>query len=136
MTNSNLSSAVKAFIEDNIDLIDAEDFIAVYNKAYDDMYDNQFVRELTRVFEQSGLDVYEAREDRLYNMLEAICELALTGDEINLHRLLDNENNWYGYDIYNVIDFFEQMQYNLGVKLVPTEDYVFKAPNYLIMENG
>lgn len=130
-----MNNAVKAFIEDNIKLIESEDFIAVYNKAYDDMYDNQFVRDLTRVFEQAGLDVYDAREDRLYNMLEEICEEALTGDEYNLHRLLDNENNWYGYDIYSVIDFFEQMQYNLGVKLVPIDDRVFKAPNYFIMEN-
>jgi hypothetical protein len=130
-----MNNAVKAFIEDNIKLIESDDFIAVYNKAYDDMYDNQFVRELTTVFEQAGLDVYEAREDRLYNMLAAICELALMGGETNLHRLLDNENNWYGYDIYNVIDFLEQMQYNLGVKLVPIDDSIFKAPNYFIMEN-
>jgi hypothetical protein len=130
-----MNDAVKAFIEDNIDLIDADDFIAVYNKAYEDMYDNQFVRELTRAFEKAGLDVYEAREDRLYNMLEEICEEALTGGENNLHRLLDNENNWYGYDVYNVIDFLEQMQYNLGVKLVPITDRIFTAPNYFIMEN-
>ena len=130
-----MNNAVKAFIEDNIDLIESEDFIAVYNKAYENMYDNHFVRDLTQVFEQAGLDVYEAREDRLYNMLEEICEEALTGEENNLHRLLDNENNWYGYDVYNVIDFLEQMQYNLGVKLVPIDDRVFKAPNYLIMEN-
>lgn len=130
-----MTNAVKAFIEDNINLIAADDFIAVYNKAYEDMYDNQFVRELTRCFEQAGLDVYEAREDRLYTMLEEICEEALTGGEINLHRLLDNENNWYGYDIYNVIDFLEQMQYNLGVKLVPTTDRIFTAPNYFIMES-
>ena len=130
-----MNDAVKAFIEDNIDLIDADDFIAVYNKAYEYMYDNQFVRELTRAFEQAGLDVYEAREDRLYNMLEEICEEALTGDENNLHRLLDNENNWYGYDIYNVIDFLEQMQYNLGIKLIPVDDPIFKAPNYFIVEN-
>ena len=130
-----MNNAVKAFIEDNIDLIDADDFISVYNKAYEDMYDNQFVRELTRSFEQAGLDVYDAREDRLYNMLEEICEEALTGGEINLHRLLANENNWYGYDIYNVIDLLEQMQYNLGVKLVPIDDRVFKAPNYIIVEN-
>lgn len=131
-----MNNAVKAFIEDNIALIDADDFIAVYNKAYENMYDNQFVRELTRVFEQAGLDVYDAREDRLYNMLEEICEEALTGDEYNLHRLLDNENNWYGYDIYNVIDFLEQMQYNLGVKLVPIDDPIFKAQNYFIVENN
>lgn len=131
-----MNNTVKAFIEDNINLIESEDFIAVYNKAYDDMYDNKFVRDLTRVFEQAGLDVYDAREDRLYNMLGAICELALGGGETNLHRLLDNENNWYGYDIYNVIDFLEQIQYNLGVKLVPTTDRIFRAPNYLIMENG
>ena len=130
-----MNNAVKAFIEDNIKLIDADNFVEVYNIAYDNMYDNQFVRDLTRVFEQAGLDVYEAREDRLYNMLEVICEEALTGGETNLHRLLDNENNWYGYDIHNVIDFLEQMQYNLGVKLVPIDDYVFKAPNYFILEN-
>ena len=131
-----MNNAVKAFIEDNIDLIESDDFISVYNKAYDDMYDNQFVRELTRVFEQAGLDVYEARENRLYNMLEAMCEIALTGWENNLHRLLDNEYNWYGYDIYNVIDFLEQMQHNLGVKLVPIDDHVFKASNYLIVEDS
>ena len=129
-----MNNAVKAFIEDNIKLIESEDFIKVYDKVYDDMYDNQFARELTQVFRDAGLDIDECREDRLYNMLEAICEIALVGDETNLHRLLDNENNWYGYDIHNVIDFLEQMQYNLGVKLVPIEDRVFKAPNYLIME--
>lgn len=130
-----MNNTVKAFIEDNINLIDTADFIAVYNKAYENMYDNQFVRDLTRVFEQAGLDMYEAREDRLYNMLEKICEEALTGEENNLHHLLDEENNWYGYDIYNVIDFLEQMQYNLGVKLIPTNDRIFRAPNYFIVEN-
>lgn len=130
-----MNNAVKAFIEDNIKLIESEDFIKVYDKVYDDMYDNQFARELTMAFDKAGLNVYEAREDRLYNMLEGICEEALTGGEVNLHRLLDNENNWYGYDIYNVIDFLEQMQYNLGVKLVPTTDRIFTAPNYFIMEN-
>ena len=130
-----MNNAVKAFIEDNIKLIESEDFIKVYDKVYEEMYDNQFVRELTRAFEQAGLDVYEAREDRLYTMLEEICEEALTGGEINLHRLLDNENNWYGYDIYNVIDFLEQMQYNLGVKLIYIDDRIFKAPNYIIVEN-
>lgn len=130
-----MNNAVKAFIEDNIKLIESEDFIKVYDKVYEDMYDNKFARELTQVLESAGLDVYEAREDRLCNMLEEICEEALTGGENNLHRLLDNENNWYGYDIYNVIDFLEQMQYNLGVKLVPTTDRIFRAPNYFIMEN-
>ena len=130
-----MNNAVKAFIEDNIKLIESEDFIKVYDKVYDDMYDNQFARELTQVFRNADLDIDECREDRLYNMLERICGEALTGGEFNLHRLLDNENNWYGYDIHNVIDFFEQMQYNLGVKLVPIDDRVFKAPNYIIVEN-
>ena len=130
-----MNNAVKAFIEDNIKLIESEDFIKVYDKVYDDMYDNQFARELTQVFRNADLDIDECREDRLYNMLEGICEEALTGGEVNLHRLLDNENNWYGYDIHNVIDFLEQMQYNLGVKLVPIDDRVFKAPNYFIMVN-
>lgn len=130
-----MNNAVKAFIEDNIKLIESEDFIKVYDKVYDDMYDNQFARELTQVFRDAGLDIDECREDRLYNMIEEMCEEALTGGEINLHRLLDNENNWYGYDIYNVIDFLEQMQYNLGIKLVPIDDRIFKAPNYFIMRN-
>ena len=131
-----MNNAVKAFIEDNIKLIESEDFIKVYDKVYDDMYDNQFARELTQVFRNAGLDIDECREDRLYNMLSAICEMALSGGETNLHRLLDNENNWYGYDIYNVIDFLEQLQYNLGVKLVPTSDRIFRAPNYFIVENN
>ncbi len=130
-----MNNAVKAFIEDNIKLIESGDFIKVYDKVYGDMYDNKFARELTQVFRDAGLDIDECREDRLYNMLEDICEEALTGGEINLHRLLDNENNWYGYDIYNVIYFLEEIQYNLGVKLVPTTDRIFTAPNYLIMEN-
>lgn len=132
-----MNNAVKAFIEDNIKLIESGDFIKVYDKVYEDMYDNQFARELTIIFDQAGLkDVYEAREDRLCNMLEEICKEALTGGENNLHRLLDNENNWYGYDIRNVIHFLEQLQYNLGVKLVPADDRIFKkAPNYFIMEN-
>lgn len=130
-----MNNAVKAFIEDNIELIESGDFIKVYDKVYEDMYDNQFARELTQVFRDAGLDIYECREDRLYNMLEEICEEALTGEETNLHRLLANENNWYGYDIHNVIDFLEQMQYNLGVRLVPIDDYVFKAPNYFIVES-
>lgn len=129
-----MNNAVKAFIEDNIKLIESEDFIKVYDKVYDDMYDNQFARELTQVFRNAGLDIDECREDRLYNMLEGICEEALTGGETNLHRLLDNENNWYGYDIYNVIDFIEQMSYNLGVSLEPIDDRIYKAPNYFIHE--
>ena len=130
-----MNNAVKAFIEDNIKLIESEDFIKVYDKVYEDMYDNKFARELTQVFRNADLDVDECREDRLYNMLERICEEALTGSEINLHRLLDNENNWYGYDIHNVIDFLEQIQYNLGIKLVPVSHRIFRAPNYFIVEN-
>lgn len=129
-----MNNAVKAFIEDNIKLIESEDFIKVYDKVYDDMYDNQFARELTQVFRNAGLDIDECREDRLYNMLSAICEIALSGGETNLHRLLDNENNWYGYDIYNVIDFLEQMSYNLGVRLEPITERIYRAPNYFIHE--
>ena len=130
-----LSNTVKAFIEDNIDLISSGNFEFVYKLAYEYMYDNSVVLELTHVFEKSGLDVSDTREACLYEMLESICEEAITGGEVNLHRLLSNENNWYGYTISEVIDFLEQMQYNLGVKLVPIDDRVFKAPNYFIMEN-
>ena len=130
-----MNNAVKAFIEDNIDLIDAGNFEAVYVNAYENMYDNSFVRELTQAFDKAGIEVFEAREALLYKMLEEICADAVTDGETNLHRLLDNENNWYGYDIYNVIDFLEQLQYNLGVKLVPTSDRIFRAPNYFIVEN-
>ena len=130
-----MNNAVKAFIEDNIELIENGDFIRIYDKAYNDMYDNQFVRELTQVFRTADLDVDEAREDRLYNMCVSICDEALHGGNHDLHRLLDNENNWYGYDIYSIVDFLEQMQYNLGIKLVPTSDRIFRAQNYFIMEN-
>ena len=67
-------------------------------------------------------------------MLENICQEALLGGEHNLHRALANENNWYGFDIYNVIDFLEQMSYNLGVRLEPIDDRIYKAPNYFIHE--
>lgn len=130
-----MNNTVKSFIEDIIDLIDAGNYESVYITAYENMYDNAFVRELTQAFDRAGIEVFEARESLLYKMLEDICTEAITGGENNLHRALDNENNWYGYDIYNVIDFLEQMQYNLGVKLVPIDDHIFKAPNYFIMEN-
>ena len=100
-----MTNAIKAFIEDNIDLIDAENFEAVYIIAYENMYDNAFVRELTQAFDKAGIEVFEAREALLYKMLEDICSEAITGGEINLHRALDNENNWYGFDIHNVVDF-------------------------------
>lgn len=130
-----MNNAVKAFIEDNIKLIESEDFIKVYDKVYNDMYDNQFAMELTNAFRAADLDIEDCREDRLYNMLEGFCDSALANSENNLHRLLDNENNWYGYSIHDVIDFFEQLQYNLGVKLIPVDDRIFKAPNYIIVEN-
>ena len=130
-----MNNAVKAFIEDSIDLIDGGNFEAVYVNAYENMYDNTFVRELTQAFDKAVIEVFEAREALLYKMLEDICSEALTGGEVNLHRALDNENNWYGFDVHNVVDFLEQMSHNLGVKLVPIDDYVFKAPNYFIMEN-
>ena len=130
-----MNNAVKSFIEDNIDTIDSGDFIKILDIAYEAMYDNQFVRNLTMVFETAGIDLFEAREDRLYTMLERICVEAVTGGENNLHRALDEENNWYGYDIHNVIDFLDQMQYNLGVQLVPITERIFRAPNYFIMEN-
>lgn len=129
-----INNAVKAFIEDNIELIDSEKFEDVYNNAYNNMYDNLFVRELTRAFDQAGIDVFEAREALLYEMLENICREAISGGENNLHRALDNENNWYGYDIHNVIDFIEQMSYNLGILLDPIDDRIYKAPNYFIYE--
>lgn len=131
-----MNDAVRAFIEDNITLIESGDFIKVYDKVYYDMYDNQFARELTKVFRAADLDIEDCREDRLYNMLEGFCDSALTDGENNLHRLLDNENNWYGYSIHDVIDFFEQLQYNLGVKLIPVDDRIFRAPNYIIVENN
>ena len=127
-----MNNAVKAFIEDNIDLIDAGNFETVYIAAYENMYDNAFVRELTQAFDKAGIEVFEAREALLYKMLEEICADAVTDGENNLHRALDNENNWYGYDIYNVIDFIEQMSYNLGVSLEPIDDRIYKAPNYFI----
>ena len=130
-----MNNAVKAFIEENIDLIDAGNFEAVYVNAYENLYDNSFVRELTQAFDKAGIEVFEAREALLYKMLEEICADAVTDGENNLHRALINENNWYGYDIYNVIDCLEQLQYNLGIKLVPTIDRIFKAPNYFIVEN-
>ena len=129
-----MNNAVKAFIEYNIDLIDAGNFEAVYIIAYDHMYDNAFVRELTQAFNEAGIEVFEAREALLYKMLEEICADAVTDGETNLHRALDNENNWYGYDIFNVIDFLEQMSYNLGVRLERTNDVIFRAPNYIIHE--
>ena len=129
-----INNAVKAFIEDNIDLIDAGNFEAVYVNAYENMYDNAFVRELTQAFDKAGIEVFEAREALLYTMLENICQEALIGGENNFHRALDNENNWYGYDIFNVIDFLEQMSYNLGVRLEPIDDRIYKAPNYFIHE--
>ena len=129
-----ISNAVKAFIEDNIDLIEADKFEDVYSNAYQNMYDNAFVRELTQAFDEAGIEVFEARESLLYKMLEAICIDAVTDGENNLHRALDNENNWYGYDILNIIDFLEQMSYNLGVRLEPIDDRIYKAPNYFIYE--
>ena len=129
-----INNAVKAFIEDNIDLIDAGNFEDVYVNAYRDMYDNDFVRQLTQAFDKAGIEVFEARESLLYQMLEDICIEATTGGENNLHRALDDENNWYGYDIYNIIDFFEQMSYNLGVRLERIDDKIYKAPNYFIHE--
>lgn len=129
-----MNNAVKSFIEDNIDTIDSGDFIKILDNAYEAQYDNQFVRDLTRVFEISGIDLFEAREDRLYTMLERICVEAVTGGENNLHRALDEENNWYGYDIHNVIEYMEQMSYNLGIILEPIDDRIYKAPNYFIHE--
>ena len=129
-----INNAVKAFIEDNIDLIDVGNFEAVYVNAYANMYDNAFVRELTQAFDKAGIEVFEARKALLYKMLEEICTDAVTDGENNLHRALDNENNWYGYDIFNIIDFLEQMSYNLGVKLEPIDDRIYKAPNYFIYE--
>ena len=129
-----MNNAVKAFIEDNIDLIDAGNFEAVYIAAYENVYDNSFVRELTQAFDKAGIEVFEAREALLYKMLEEICADAVTDGENNLHRALDNENNWYGYDIFNIIDFLEQMSYNLGVRLEPIDDRIYKAPNYFIYE--
>ena len=130
-----IHNSVKAFIEDNIELIDAGNFEAVYINAYENMYNNEFVRELTQVFDKAGIDVFEARESLLYTMLENICQEAVIGGEINLHRLLANETNWYGYDIFNVIDFLELMSYNLGVRLEPIDDRIYdEAPNYFIHE--
>ena len=131
-----MTDVVKAFIEDNIDLIDANNFVEVYNRAYENMYDNQFVRNLTETFHAAGIidEPDSARIECLYKMLEDICADAMTDGEMNLHRALDNENNWYGYDIYCIIDYLDQMSYNLGVRLEPIDDRIYKAPNYFIHE--
>lgn len=128
-----MTNEVKAFIEDNITLIESGDFIKVYDKVYNDMYDNQFATELTKVFKKADLNIDDSREDRLYELLERICEEATSGGENNLHRLLDNENNWYGYSILDVIIFLEQLTYNLNVQLEPINDRIFRAPNFIIL---
>ena len=129
-----MNNSVKAFIEDYIDVIDSGDFIKMYDYAYENMYDNEFVRSLTQTLERAGLEGLEdARYDRLYAMVEDLCSHAiLDGSETNLHRLLDNENNWYGYTVYEVINFIDQMSYNLGIELIKIDDRIFRAPNYFI----
>ena len=128
-----MNNDVREFIEKHIDKIESGNYVDLYKYLYEDMYNNKFVSELTNTLMSSNIDVSEAREELLYKMLEEFCEEATYGDVTNFHRLLDNENNWYGYDIFSIIDFFEQMSYNLGVKLVPIDDKIFNAQNYMIV---
>ena len=131
-----MTNAVKAFIEDNITLIESGDYIKMYDLIYESMYDNQFVRELTNVLIKAGIDedLLECRDDRVLEMIENICREAISGGESDLHRALDEENNWYGLSIHDIIDVFTQLSYNLGVNLLPNDDKIFKAPNYWIVE--
>ena len=39
-----MNNSVKAFIEDNIDVIESGDFIKMYDYAYENMYDNPLWR--------------------------------------------------------------------------------------------
>ena len=127
-----MDNKVKEFIETHIDKIESGNFEELYKYLYEGLWDNKFVAKLTNTLMSANIDVSEAREALLYDMLEGFCKEAISGGERNFHRLLDNEYNWYGYDIFSIIDFFEQMSYNLGVKLIPINDRIFMAQNYMI----
>ena len=134
-TNTELRNPyVKQFIEENIEDIQKGRFEQIYHKLFNEHYNNNFVREFSAVLTAADIDVAEEREGCLYDLLAAICNEALTTDVNDLHHLLDEEPNWYGYDIYEVTDFLEQMSFNLGVSLIPAIDAIYKCPNFKIIE--
>lgn len=128
-----MTNIVKKYIENNIDVIET-DLYEFYNNLYRQLYNNGFVRKLTETLEQANIDTDYAREACLYDLFEEISSEAITGGEQDLHRLLDNEPNWFGYTIEEVINLLEHNSFNLGIQLIPNDDKIFNAPNYTVTE--
>lgn len=129
-----MTNVIKEYIQRNIDVIET-DLHEFYRNLYTQLYNNGFVKKLTDVLEEASIDTTQAREDCLYDLLEDICaEATIYEGEQNLHRLLDNESNWYGYTIDEVIEFLQHNSFNLRVQLIPIDDKIFNAPNYILTE--
>ena len=128
-----MKKLVLEYIARNIDLIET-DLQQFYHNLYIQLYNNGFVRKITEALEYAKIDTSFVRQACLYSLFEDICSEAVTGGEQNLHRLLDNEPNWFGYTIEEVIDQLKQDSFNLAVDLIPIDDKIFNAPNYIIKE--
>ena len=128
-----MTNKVKKYIENNIDVIET-DLYEFYNNLYTQLYNNGFVRRLTEVLQEAGINTTQVREDCLYDLFEEISSEAITGGAQDLHRLLDDEPNWFGYTIEEVIDLLKQNSFNLGIQLIPNDDKIFNAPNYTVTE--
>lgn len=128
-----MTNIVKKYIENNIDVIET-DLYEFYNNLYRQLYNNGFVRRLTEVLQEAGINTTQVREDCLYDLFEKISSEAITSGAQDLHRWLDDEPNWFGYTIEEVIDLLKQNSFNLGIQLIPNDDKIFNAPNYTVTE--
>ena len=133
--NETMMMELTKFLSIHKDDINKNNFKQIYVAAYNDKYGNSFVRELTNMFVKADLDFYEDREQCLYEMLSDICYNAVVEGGLNLHRELDEEPNWFGYTIFEVIDFLDQISHEEHVQLNPIDDTIYhNAPNYFITE--
>lgn len=132
-----MTTVVKEYIQRNIDLIET-DLYEFYRNLYTKLYNNGFVKRLTDVLEEAGIDTMQVRKDCLYDLFEEICKDVISGADDNLHRLLDDAPNWFGFTLIEVIDLFKDASFNLGFRLLPmsgSQERIFsEAPNYIIVE--
>ena len=135
-----MSPQVKKIIERYIELIDANRWYDLLRAIHEDQESNLITREVLGVLDAIDANYQDALSDCLYDFLSEVCQEALLDPEHNdLHYQLDQLSiNWYGYSIWDICDNLKQLQFNLGVSLLPAENRknLYAAPNYLITQEG
>jgi hypothetical protein len=130
-----MNNNIKKFIEQHIDEIQDGDFIKLYSYLHNgSSFRNVFVKELTDTLSLANIDVSEAREQLLRDMIQEFCEGAKNRRE-DFHSFLVSQFNWYGYNILEVTTALEQNAAKFNVELTPITNKLFQSQNYIISKS-